>query len=109
MRLFQCCALAVVVLSPALVLAQPGMPSDQEMERSNKAYRVGTDVAMMYLARHAGRLRVTLLLQECNMPDLASAIGVSLPNSVASQIFRMTPTPLLRRFRALICWVLKPQ
>lgn len=37
---------------------------------------------MLYLSQHSERLRITLLLQECNVQHIASLVAAGLPNSV---------------------------
>src|SRR5690606_39243851 len=71
-------SLALAATAPAF--GQEVLP--EQMRRANEAYRIGTDIGMRYLAEHAGRLRITLLLQEGDLPSLASSAGRRLPNSV---------------------------
>lgn len=51
-------------------------------EIGDAAYEAGTDSAMHYLVKYGVALRVTLLLQECGLNDLASKAGAALPKSV---------------------------
>jgi hypothetical protein len=75
------CGLAVGLLGQPVV-AQTDKPSQEQMQASDDAYRVGTDIGMLYLSQHSARLRITLLLQECNAQDIASLVAAGLPNSV---------------------------
>jgi hypothetical protein len=59
MRFVLCCAIAAVALSSPAAAQETRY---QQMLRANEAYRVATDVAVIYLSQHAGRLLVALLL-----------------------------------------------
>ena len=86
------CGLALCLLAQPAV-AQTSKPSLKEMQQSNDAYRVGTDIGMLYLSQHSARLRITLLLQECNVQDIASLVAAGLPNSVDFYFQNAPPLP----------------
>ena len=91
------CGLAVYLLAQPVV-AQTDKPSLQEMRLSDDAYRVGTDIGMLYLSQHSARLRITLLLQECNVQDIASLVAAG-PADVLHNLFgRSTGLGFLSHF-----------
>jgi hypothetical protein len=56
--------------------------SQASAQNADEIYEHGTDIGMLYLSEHIGRLRVTLVLQECGFGELASSVGAQLPLTV---------------------------
>lgn len=48
----------------------------------DEVYRLGTDAGMRYISLHTARLRVTVVLEQCELPKLASTVSEGLPNSL---------------------------
>lgn len=60
-----------------LLLAMPAAAQSPD-----EIYEIGTNVGVEYLSEYSGRLRINLILMECNFTELASEIGRGLPNTV---------------------------
>lgn len=65
-------------LTISLALAAPAVAASV----ADAVYEAGTDSGMRYLSEHGGDLRVTLILQECGLNELAAKMAKKLPNSV---------------------------
>jgi hypothetical protein len=66
-------------LTVALFAAQLITHNQASAQNTDELYEHGTEIGMLYLAEHSGRLRVTLVLQECGFGELASSVGAKLP------------------------------
>ena len=65
-----------------LCAANPTTAPRASAQSAEDIYERGTDIGMLYLSEHSGRLRVTLLLQECGFGELASTVGTLLSNTL---------------------------
>ena len=66
----------------ALLSTNPMIAREAAAQSAEDLYQHGTDIGMLYLSEQAGRLRVTLLLQERGFGELASTVGAPLPDAV---------------------------